>query len=104
VRSFYHNLSANVGYYRQATDKEIDIVVDYIGTQILIEVKYRENYSFSKSAPIISDVGKATSAMVVTKKENDFGELEANPFVYRIPAYAFLYLLGHAERHGYKKF
>ena len=104
VRSFYYNLSANVGYYRRSTgkDNEIDIVVDYVNTQILIEVKYRENYSFNKNAPIITEAENASRALVITKKENDYGPLEENPLVYRIPAYAFLYLLGHAEKCGYK--
>ena len=41
------------------------------------------------------------SALLVTKREDDFGPLIANPAVYRIPAYAFMYLLGHAEKNGY---
>jgi len=102
VRAFYYRLSANIGYYRKSgKDSEIDIVVDYPRSRILIEVKYREQYSLSGKDPIVSEAGKAASALLVTKREDDFGPLKTNPAVYRIPAYAFTYLLGHAEKNGY---
>jgi hypothetical protein len=43
---------------------------------------------------------KETRAIIVTKRSADFGVLEYDtrfPMV-KIPAFAFLYLLGHAER------
>jgi uncharacterized protein len=102
VRAFYYRLTANVGYYRKSgKDSEIDLVVDYPGSRILIEVKYREQYSLGGKAPIVSEAGKATSALLITKREDDFGPLHTNPAVYRIPAYAFMYLLGHVEKNGY---
>ena len=103
VKAFYYNQSANVGYYRKpGKDGEIDIVVDYPrANRILIEVKYREHYSISKNAPIIRESNDNTRTLLITKQEDDFGVFEANPFVYRIPAYTFLYLLGHAEKCGY---
>ena len=105
VRAFYYRLTANVGYYRKSgksgKDNAIDIVVDYPGSRILIEVKYREHYSLGEKAVIVSEAGKAARALLVTKRENDFGPLQANPAVYRIPAYAFLYLLGHTEKNEY---
>ena len=102
IRAFYYRMSAAIGYYRQSgKDNEIDIVVEYAGNRILAEVKYREQYSLGEKAAIVSEAGNATSALLITKKEDDFGPLQVNPYVYRIPAYAFLYLLGHAEKNTY---
>jgi len=102
VRSFYYSLSTNIGYYRKSgKDSEIDVVVDYPGSRILIEVKYREQYSLNEKAPIVSEADKAARALLITKREDDYGPLKANSAVYRIPAYAFMYLLGHAEKNGY---
>ena len=117
VRSFYYHMAARVGYVRDNSRKgskknEIDIVVDYHGgkpkppgsrrklpnTRILIEVKYREQYSLGEKDPIVYEAHKVSSALLITKREDDFGPLQVNPAVYRIPAYAFLYLLGHAEK------
>jgi hypothetical protein len=99
VRTFYHRLTDNVGYYRNSGNgKEIDVVVQYLKIKELIEVKYRESYTLSPKEAIVVESVKATSALLITKKEDDFGALQINPLVYRIPAYAFLYLLGHAEK------
>lgn len=105
VRAFYYRLTANVGYCRKSgKENEIDIVVDYPKIRILIEVKYRDHYSLNEKALIISESEKANSALLVTRRENDFGPLQSCPSVYRIPAYAFLYLLGHAEKNGYANY
>ncbi|HOE56718.1 MAG TPA: AAA family ATPase, partial [Bacillota bacterium] len=47
---------------------------------------------------------ESSAAIVVTKRADDFGVHNApgGKVLLRIPAFAFLYLLGHAERHGYK--
>ena len=104
IRAFYHRLSAAVGYYRKSSkDSEIDVVVDYPGHRILAEVKYRERYSLGEKDFIVAEASKATNAFLVTKREDDYGPLQINPDVYRIPAYAFVYLLGHAEKCGYAK-
>ena len=102
IRVFYGRLAANTGYYRKSgKDNEIDVIADYPGGRILFEVKYREQYSLGEKALIVSEADKATGAFLITKREDDFGPLRVNPAVYRIPAYAFLYLLGHAEKSGY---
>jgi hypothetical protein len=43
--------------------------------------------------------------MVITKTSNSYGVLpyKTKVPIYKIPAYAFLYLLGHAEESGYKE-
>jgi predicted AAA+ superfamily ATPase len=105
VQAFYQSMSARVGYCRNTgKNGEIDIVVEYPdNSRTLIEVKYREQYSLSKNAPIITEAkkdGDAIRAFLITKKEMDFGPLEACHAIYRIPAYAFLYLLGNIESQG----
>lgn len=105
VRAFYYRLTTNVGYYRKSgKENEIDIVVDYPKVRILVEVKYREQYSLGEKALIISEAEKANSSLLITKRDNDFGPVQSCPSVYRIPAYAFLYLLGHAEKNGYANY
>ena len=101
VRAFYNQVSAHVGYCRKSgKDNEIDITVEVLNNRTLIEVKYREQYTLGPKSLIVSEADKASSALLVTKQEDDFGPLEANPAVYRIPAYAFVYLLSHANHDG----
>ncbi len=101
VRAFYYRMATSVGYHRQGgKDGEVDIVVDYLNSRVLIEVKYREQYSLNEKSLIVSGSDMAASSLLITKREDDFGALAVKPAVYRIPAYAFLYLLGHAEHNG----
>jgi predicted AAA+ superfamily ATPase len=109
VHAFYYRLAVNVGYARgkakgngKGKENEIDIVVDYPRNRLLIEVKFREQYSFRDISLIVSEAEKAHCAFLITKRDDDFGSLKTHPAVYRIPAYAFLYLLGHAEKQGIK--
>lgn len=95
-----------MGYYRGGKkDKEIDVVVDYPNIKkILIEVKYRENAPISDDDAISELCEEASAAIIVTKNSGDFGvhNTKAGKDMLRIPAFAFLYLLGHAEKNGYK--
>ena len=106
VAAFYYQQAASVGYYRGGRkNKEIDIVVDYPNTKnILIEVKYREGAPIPDDDAISELCAEASAAIVVTKAPSDFGIHHAScgKDMLRIPAFAFLYLLGHAEKHGYK--
>jgi predicted AAA+ superfamily ATPase len=106
VAAFNYQQATSVGYYRGSRkSKEIDIVVDYPNIKyILIEVKYREDAPISDDDAIAELSGEALAAIVVTKNENDFGiqKTKSGREIIRIPAFAFLYLLGHAEKHGYK--
>jgi predicted AAA+ superfamily ATPase len=106
VAAFNYQQATSVGYYRGSRkSKEIDIVVDYPNIKyILIEVKYREDAPISDDDAISELSGEALAAIVVTKNENDFGiqKTKSGREIIRIPAFAFLYLLGHAEKHGYK--
>lgn len=106
VAAFYYQKATRVGYYRGGNkNKEIDVVVAYPHiSNILIEVKYRENAQVSDNDAIIQHCGESSSSFIITKLAEDFGVRDAptekKPL--RIPAFAFLYLLGHAEKNGYK--
>ncbi len=106
VAAFYYQKATSVGYFRGGKkNKEIDIVVDYYNAgNILIEVKYREGAPISDDDAIAELCTEASAAIVVTKSASDFGvhNTKSGKDMLRIPAFAFLYLLGHAEKNGYK--
>ncbi len=106
VAAFYYQKATRVGYYRGGSkNKEIDVVVDYPDIQnMLIEVKYREDAAVSDTDAIVEHCENAASATIITKRADDFGihTTGTGKKLLRIPAFAFLYLLGHAEKHGYK--
>lgn len=109
--SFYYPLRARVGYYRKSgkVPKEIDVVVDYPIGRILAEVKYRENPIIKQDDAIVelanSEKDKVLAAIVITKTSDSYGIVpyKTKVPIYKIPAYAFLYLLGHAEEKGYRR-
>ena len=106
VAAFYCQQATSVGYFRGGRKgKEIDIVVDYLNTKnILIEVKYREGAPSADDDALSELCGDASAAIIVTKNAGDFGihNTKSGQDMIRIPAFAFLYLLGHAEKNGYK--
>lgn len=106
VAAFYYQIATSVGYFRGGRkNKEIDIVVDYPGSKkILIEVKYREGAPVADDDAIVELCGEASAAIIITKNANDFGihNTKNQKDILRIPAFAFLYLLGNAEKHGYR--
>ena len=106
VAAFYYPYAASVGYFRGGRKgKEIDIVVDYANAKnILIEVKYREGAPISDEDAIVKLCEEAIAAIVITKNADDFGvhNTKCGKDLLRIPAFAFLYLLGNTEKHGYR--
>ena len=106
MAAFYYQFATSVGYYRGGRkDKEIDIVVDYPNIKnILIEVKYRDGAPIADDDAIAELCEESSAAIVVTKSASDFGvhNTKAGKDLLRIPAFAFLYLLGNAEKHGYR--
>lgn len=106
VAAFYYQFATSVGYFRGGKkNKEVDIVVDYPNVKnILIEVKYRENAAITDDDAIIELCDGASASIVVTKNASDFGvhNTKKSKNLLRIPAFAFLYLLGNAEKHGYR--
>ncbi len=105
VAAFYYRQSTAVGYLRTGKkNKEIDIVVEYANAnKILIEVKYRQGAPVAEDSAIVEYAEKSTAAIIVTKNADDYGlhHTQNGNTLLRIPAYAFLYLLGHAEKNGY---
>jgi Predicted ATPase (AAA+ superfamily) len=106
--SFYHGSPAQLGYFRKAKNnqKEVDVVVSLPRQKILCEVKYRNNSHIPASDAIVElcrdEQSKVTNAFLVTKQLDDFGisKHETGTPIMRVPAPAFLYLLGKAEAEG----
>lgn len=105
VAAFYYQQATRSDISRWKKDKEIDVVVDYPNIKkILIEVKYREQAPVPDDSMICELSDEASAAIVVTKRPDDYGTHRApnGKELIRIPAFAFLYLLGNAERYGYR--
>lgn len=106
IAAFYYQKATSVGYYRGGRkNKEIDIVVEYPHIRdIMVEVKYREQAPIANDDAIIEYCSQASAAFIITKRAEDFGVHDApnGQKLLRIPAFTFLYLLGHAEKNGYK--
>lgn len=108
MASFYQGSLAQLGYFRKARDnqKEVDVVVELPRQKILCEVKYRNHTQITTSDAIVElcrdDKTKVTNAFLITKRLDDFGitKHETRVPILRIPAIAFLYMLGKAEAKG----
>lgn len=106
--SFYQNTTAHLGYFRKAKDnqKEVDVVVELPREKILCEVKYRNNSHIPGSDAIVElcndENTNVTNAFLITKKLEDFGisKHETKVPILRVPAIAFLYLIGKQESGG----
>lgn len=105
IVSFYQRSAAQIGYFRKARDnqKEVDVVIEQPGQKILCEVKYRNNSYIPVSDAIVELCkdrdSKVTYAFLITKQLEDVGVTrhETNVPILRVPAIAFLYLLGKSE-------
>lgn len=103
--SFYQGSPARLGYFRKAKDnqKEVDVVVELPCQKILCEVKYRNNSHIAAADAIVElcrdEKSNVTDAFLITKQLDDFGVTKHETIVpiLRIPAIAFLYILGKAE-------
>ena len=105
IAAFYYQNTTSIGYYRGGKKgNEIDVVVDFPSGKILIEVKYRENASVGEKDAIYELADEAASSIVVTKRDDDYGiqSSKGDKKILRLPAFAFLYLLGNAEKNGYR--
>lgn len=104
IKTFYYNMNPKLGYFRDSsTQKEMDIVLTIPRGKILIEVKYRNDTALKDSEAIVewSKKDKTNLSILVTKDSKDYG-LAKNAPIMKIPAFVFLYLLGHAEKHRYR--
>ena len=108
IVSFYQGSTARTGYFRKvkSNQKEVDVVIELPRQTILCEVKYRNNSHISESDAIVELCGegntKITNAFLITKKLEDCGitRHKTKVPILRIPAMAFLYLLGKMEAEG----
>lgn len=106
--SFYQGTTAQLGYFRKAKDnqKEVDAVIELPRQKILCEVKYRNNTHIPKTDAIVElcmeKNSGVTNAFLITKQLDDFGitKHETEIPIMRVPAIAFLYLLGKLESEG----
>jgi len=103
VYAFYYAQRPQIGYWRaDGGHHEVDVVVARPGRwRIAIEVKYREGLPDRLlGLDALARTESLTSALLVTKHPSQFGFLRPRdregPF--QVPAFLFLYLLGHAER------
>ena len=68
-------------------------------------MNYREDASIGEKGAIFELADEATFSIVVTKREDDYSvqASKGNKKILRLPAFAFLYLLGNAEKNGYRE-
>lgn len=107
--SFYQGSPAQLGYFRKAKNnqKEVDVVVELPRQKILCEVKYRNNSHITEKDAIVElcrdEQTKVTNAFLITKRLDDFGitKHKTKVPILRVPAIAFLYILGKAEAEGW---
>lgn len=98
--TYIQNTTGAIGYYRDGkTDKEIDIITNSVKENMYVEVKYRENTAISQDNPIYEKVEEKDKLFVITKNVDDYSiiKLKNGKKIVRIPAFAYLYLLGLEE-------
>ncbi len=93
------NTLYEVGYIRDGNGAEIDVAVQYAGAPVqYIEAKMRNNSTVKDDNGIVIYGMKDTPGYVITQNNTDFGITERqNTKLYRIPAFAFLYLIGRSR-------
>ena len=88
-----------VGYIRDGNGSEIDVAVQFAGNPVqYIEAKMRNHSVVKDDNGIVIYGMKDTPGYVITQNHTDFGLTERqNTMLYRIPAFAFLYLIGKSR-------
>lgn len=99
TRDYFESLDNElyrVGYSRSDKGQEIDIVVQDNSVDIqYIEAKHRNDSTIKDSDGIVVYGLKDTPGYIITKDPNDFGLTEReHTKLFRIPAVAFIYLIG----------
>ena len=100
VYTYMRKYNGNVGYYRDnKTEKEIDIIGNSVKENLYIEVKYREKTELNKENALYNIPNVDDYIYIVTKDALDYGiiKLKDGKTVIKIPAFAFLYILGRQE-------
>lgn len=106
IYTYIQNTTGNIGYYRDGkTDREIDVVTNSVKENMYIEVKYRENSTIKQDNPIYEKTDTNDRLFVVTKNIDDHSitELKNGKKLVKIPAFAYLYLLGLEEMRNNEK-
>ena len=93
-----------VGYIRDSNGAEIDVAVQYTGRPIqYIEAKMRNNATVKDDNGIVIYGMQDIPGYVVSKAATDYGLTDRkNTQLYRIPAFAFLYLMGKQQNQSAK--
>lgn len=93
------NTLYSVGYIRDSGGAEIDVAVQYAGRGVqYIEAKMRKNSTVKDDNGIVIYGMENTPGYVISKEATDFSlSKRGNTQLYRIPAFAFLYLLGKQQ-------
>ncbi len=102
VFSYMEQYNGITGYYREAnTDKEIDIVGNSTNKNFYVEVKYREKTktNIQEDNPLYKIPKKDDYIFIITKDPLDYKiiKCEGGKKAVKIPAFAFLYLLGRQQ-------
>lgn len=97
--SYIQKTTGRIGYYRDKKGKEIDIVSESVKENMYVEVKYREASVVAKDNPLYEQAEKDDRLFIVNKNDFDSGiiTLKNGKKLVKIPAYAFLFLLGLEE-------
>ncbi|MBI2996515.1 MAG: ATP-binding protein [Candidatus Melainabacteria bacterium] len=101
--TFYYPSKPPIGYWKKKkTDHEVDLIINFNGNLLPVEVKYREKVSIEKNLGLYSfcEEEKPRTGFLVTKSVGDYDveTLPSGTKILKIPAFLFLYLLGQAER------
>ncbi len=93
------NTLYSVGYIRDTNGAEIDVAVQYAGKGIqYVEAKMRRNSTVKDDNGIIIYGMHDTPGYVISKEATDYSlTTRGETQLYRIPAFAFLYLLGKQQ-------
>lgn len=99
--AFYFSEGVRFGYWKSSRgDKEVDFMLIFPdGKHLAFEVKYREKIEMGEKEGLMEVMRSAhppAAAFLITKKSGDYGVLKGRK-IFQIPAFIFMYLLGHIE-------
>ncbi len=99
-----HSVSnhARFSYWRNAKDKEVDLIMELGGQMIPFEIKYQSQTTQARDVQGLSELCRQKETIeqgyVLTKSPQDIGPLgQAIPSIMRIPASIFCYWIGESE-------
>jgi len=102
VKDYFTSINKlyEVGYVRDGKGAEIDVAVQYAGRPIqYIEAKMRNNSTVKDDNGIVIYGLADVPGYVISKNATDFGLSDRKDTqLYRIPAFAFLYLIGKTQK------